>query len=290
MRMSLFYKDMTLHFYFILSAMQALRHFLLAVQFFTRLPVTGRLAAWVGWSPDLQRSSAAHLPGVGWLVGMVAALVVLGCHYILMGQTMLPWIAAVLSTVATLAVTGGFHEDGMADVADGLGGHLPAERALEVMKDSRLGAYGVMALCMGLLAKVIFVAWLLSLDIAAGALLLLCVHVLSRGAPLMLMRALRHVSLPSTSKTLHIAGRPLSWNGVVTGLLWCVPACVALYVHFGPTILAGVITTAALITLYMGWRFQRRLGGMTGDCLGATQQVCELGMYLSASCLLSLCL
>ena len=180
--------------------MQALRHFLLAVQFFSRIPVTGRLAAWVGWSPELQRASAAHLPGVGWLVGLLALAVVLGCNYLLPAQPLLPWVAAVLSTVATLCVTGGFHEDGMADVAEGLGGHLPAERALEVMKDSRLGAYGVMALCMGLLTKVVLVALLLSIDIAAGALLLCCVHVLSRGAPLLLMRALRHVSLPATSK------------------------------------------------------------------------------------------
>ena len=269
--------------------MQAFRHFLLAVQFFSRIPVTGRLAAWVGWSPELQRASAAHLPGVGWLVGLVAASVILACNYVLPQHPMLPWVAAVLSTCATLLITGGFHEDGMADVADGLGGHLSAERALEVMKDSRLGAYGVIALCMGLLSKVVFVALLLSIDIAAGALLLCTIHVLSRGAPLMLMRALRHVSKPATSKTLHIAGQPLGWRGVVTGILWCVPALVALYAYLGWMVTLAALVTAALITTYMGWRFQRRLGGMTGDCLGATQQVCELGMYLVAGVLLAQC-
>ena len=75
--------------------MQALRHFLLAVQFFSRIPVTGRLAAWVGWSPELQRASAAHLPGVGWLVGLLALAVVLGCNYLLPAQPLLPWVAAV---------------------------------------------------------------------------------------------------------------------------------------------------------------------------------------------------
>jgi len=269
--------------------MQALRHFLLAVQFFSRIPVTGRLAAWVGWSPELQRASAAHLPGVGWLVGLVAAAVVLACNYVLAQHPMLPWVAAVLSTCATLLITGGFHEDGMADVADGLGGHLPAERALDVMKDSRLGAYGVMTLCMGLLAKVVFVALLLSINIAAGALLLCTIHVLSRGAPLMLMRALRHVSKPATSKTLHIAGQPLGWGGVVTGLLWCVPALVALYACLGWMVALTALVTAALITSYMGWRFQRRLGGMTGDCLGATQQVCEISLYLVTGIVLAQC-
>lgn len=267
--------------------MQALRHFLLAVQFFSRIPVTGRLAAWVGWSPALQRASAAHLPGVGWLVGLVATAVVLACNYALAPHPMLPWVAAVLSTVATLAVTGGFHEDGMADVADGLGGHLPADHALDVMKDSRLGAYGVMALCMGLLTKVVLLAVLISIDVAAAALLLCCVHVLSRGAPLVLMRVLPHVSKPAASKTLHIAGTPLTWGGVVTGLLWCAPALAAVSVYLGGGIVAALVLTAAVVNSYMGWRFARRLGGMTGDCLGATQQVCELAMYLVCGLLLA---
>ncbi len=97
---------------------------------------------------------------MGWLVGLAAAAVVLACNYALATHPMLPWMAAVLRTCGHVAITGGFHEDGLADVADGLGGHLPAERALEVMKDSRLGSYGVMALCMGLLTKVVCVALL----------------------------------------------------------------------------------------------------------------------------------
>ena len=262
--------------------MQALRHFLLAVQFFSRIPVTGRLAAWVGWSPALQRASAAHLPGVGWLVGLLAAAVVLGCHFALPQHPMLPWLAAVLSTVATLALTGGFHEDGLADVADGLGGHLPAPRALEVMKDSRLGAYGAMALCMGLLTKVVAVALLVHTHVAAAALLVLAIHVLSRAAPLALMRALRHVSLGDASKTVHIAGQPLHWTSLCTAALWCVPALVAVQVYLGAVMVLCLLATAALVTAYMGWRFQRRLGGMTGDCLGACQQVVELCLYLVA--------
>ena len=267
--------------------MQAIRHFLLAIQFFSRIPVTGRLAAWVGWSPALQRASAGHLPGVGWLVGLVAAAVVLACNYLLPAHPMLPWLAAVLSTMVTLCLTGGFHEDGLADVADGLGGHLPAERALEVMKDSRLGAYGVMALCMGLLGKVVLVALLVSIDVAAAALLVCAIHVLSRGAPLVLMHTLPHVSLPATSKTLHIAGSPLTSGGVLTGLLWCLPALVAVYVYLDwPTVLA-VLLSGTAVTGYMGWRFLHRLGGMTGDCLGATQQLCELAMYLVTGLLLA---
>lgn len=107
--------------------MQSLRHFLLAVQFFSRIPVSGRLASWVGWSPALQRASAGHLPGVGWLVGLWAALLLGASLWLLPTTSWTPLVAALLSTAGTLWLTGGFHEDGLADVADGLGGMVPPE-------------------------------------------------------------------------------------------------------------------------------------------------------------------
>jgi len=116
--------------------MNGVRHFLLALQFFTRVPVTGALATWVGFSPQMLRASAAHLPGIGWLVGGVAAAVFVGVGMGLAG-TAGALVAAVLSTVATVMLTGAFHEDGLADVADGLGGSANRDRALEIMKDSR---------------------------------------------------------------------------------------------------------------------------------------------------------
>ena len=126
------------------------RHFLLALQFFTRVPVTGRLASWVGYSPQMLRASAGHFPGIGWLVGCVAAGVFAGACWALTlaghSSQASAWVAAVLSTLATVLMTGGFHEDGLADVADGLGGSLQRERALVIMKDSRVGAFGVLAL------------------------------------------------------------------------------------------------------------------------------------------------
>ena len=106
--------------------MQALRHFLLALQFFTRIPVTGAVARWVGFSPDMQRASMGHFPGVGLLVGSAAAGVfALSANLLGSGTTSL-LVAAVLCTGATAWLTGALHEDGLADVADGLaGGHSP---------------------------------------------------------------------------------------------------------------------------------------------------------------------
>ena len=262
--------------------MQALRHFLLAVQFFSRIPVQGRLAAWAGWSPELQRASAAHLPGVGWLVGAWAAIWLYAIAWLLPGQPWVPLIAAAVSTAATLWLTGGFHEDGLADVADGLGGFVPQARALEIMKDSRVGAYGVMALVMALLTKVALVAGLVAIYPPLAAVIVLCSHVLSRLAPLALMRALPYVGLHASSKTVNITGKQLGWSGWWTGVLWCLPAAALVAWWASTGALLVMLTMGSFTTWRMGRWLRQRLGGMTGDCLGACQQVVELALLLAA--------
>ena len=266
--------------------MQPLRHFVLAVQFFSRIPVTGRLAAWAGWSPQLQHASVAHLPGVGWLVGAWGAACLMAAGWLLAPSPWMPLVAAVLSTVATLWLTGGLHEDGLADVADGLGGFVPPERALEIMKDSRLGAYGAMALVMALLAKLSLVALLVDIRVQSAALLLCSIHVLSRMAPLALMQCLPYVGQAAHSKALHAAGRPLAARGLVAAILWCLPALALTGWLGGLPLVIGLVLPGALATAAMVRWLRRRLGGMTGDCLGAAQQVCELVMLLGAAAVL----
>ena len=133
--------------------MNFLRHYLLAVQFFTRIPIDGRLAQWVGYSPAMLRASAAHFPGVGWLVGALVAGLSALLLMVLPASAYVPLVVAVLGTAAGVWLTGAFHEDGLADVADGLGGSPERERALLIMKDSRVGAFGVLAVVLMLLAK-----------------------------------------------------------------------------------------------------------------------------------------
>ena len=268
--------------------MQALRHYLLAIQFFSRIPVTGRLAAWVGWSAEMQRASAAHLPGVGWLVGLWAAALVTLVLWLLPGSPWTPLLAALISTAGTLWLTGGFHEDGLADVADGLGGFVPAERALEIMKDSRLGSYGVMALVTALLTKVVLLAAVLDKmtpcwGLVPAVILIVAMHVLSRFAPLVLMHNLAHVGLAASSKTLHVAGQQLGWRGLITGAIWTLPI-VALLWWFGSGWLLLKIVIACSVTTWLLQRWLRkRLGGMTGDCLGACQQLNELAVLLAVA-------
>ena len=150
------------------EGMAFFRHFLIAVQFFTRIPVTGRLADWVGFSPAMLRASAAHFPGVGWVVGGLTALVFWGLTLALPAQAASAWVAAVVSTAFSVWLTGAFHEDGLADTADGLGGAVSRERALDIMKDSRIGSYGAIALVLALLAKVLLLGLLVQAGGAAG--------------------------------------------------------------------------------------------------------------------------
>ena len=264
--------------------MQGLRHFLLALQFFTRVPVTGRLAAWAGFSPALLRASAAHFPGVGLLVGLVAAAVYGALFLALPLSPWKPAVAAALSTVATVLLTGGFHEDGLSDLADGLGGSYSRERALEIMKDSRVGAFGAMALTLALLTKLALLALLGTQGLALALAALVAAHVASRTWPLLTIAALPHVGDTATSKSKPLADR-LSPGALLTGLVWCVLALLGLVVPWpdlAAPLLAGLLASG-LGWAVVHWRLRVRLQGFTGDGLGAAQQVAEIAFYLGAA-------
>ncbi|KQX29664.1 adenosylcobinamide-GDP ribazoletransferase [Variovorax sp. Root434] len=259
--------------------MNGVRHFLLALQFFTRVPVTGPLAAWVGFSPQMLRSSAAHLPGIGWLAGGVAALV-----FVAVGMG-LPGVAgalaaAVLSTTATVMLTGAFHEDGLADVADGLGGSANRDRALEIMKDSRIGAFGALALVLALGLKCALLAVLAGHGLQAVVVAIVGAHVLSRLMPLFLIRWLPYVGDSGASKAKPLADA-ISGGALLIAGVWALPAvALLLYAHDVAHSVAAVLA-AVVAAGWMARLFMRRLQGFTGDGLGATQQVCELAIYLA---------
>ncbi|RZL93867.1 MAG: adenosylcobinamide-GDP ribazoletransferase [Variovorax sp.] len=260
--------------------MNGVRHFLLALQFFTRVPVTGRLAEWVGFSPAMLRASAAHFPGVGWLVGAVAAAVFLVARSGLPGVAG-AFAAALLSTIATVLLTGAFHEDGLADVADGLGGSADRVRALEIMKDSRIGAFGAIALVLAMGAKLALLATLAAQGTAAVVTALLGAHVLSRLAPLFLIRWLPYVGAEGTDSKAKPLTDAIGRGALALGVLYAVPAAALLLLAHGGMQGAASLLACLLGALYMGRLLRRRLQGFTGDGLGATQQVCELAIYLA---------
>ena len=269
------------------------RHYLLSLQFFTRIPVTGRLADWVGFSPAMLRASAGHFPGVGWLVGGLLA----GLSWLLLvflpDTVMTPLVVAALGTAAGVLLTGAFHEDGLADVADGLGGSLDRERALIIMKDSRVGAFGAIAVGLALLAKVALLALLGSLSAELMCIALFLGHVVSRTWPLLLIRLMPHVGDAAGSKSKPLADQ-ISGAGLLTAFIWCFGALAL--AQYGSDAMKFVVMDVAVVSLaapvtgallasglacfMLGRWFWRRLQGFTGDCLGTTQQVCEIAFYI----------
>ncbi|MFZ6820326.1 adenosylcobinamide-GDP ribazoletransferase [Undibacterium sp. Ji22W] len=256
-----------------------LRHYLLALQFFTRIPVTGKLAVWVGYSPELLRASAAHFPGIGYLVGACAAFCFWLTVQLLPIHNASSLIAAVLSTVMTAMLTGAFHEDGLADLADGLGGHVSREKSLEIMKDSRIGSYGAIALILALISKLALLNLFGQLSLPSTLMAIFLAHVVSRCMPLFIIRFLPHVGDSPQSKSKPLADA-ISTSALCFALVWCLCAF-ALVACFHPAwSWLGGLVGSLLALIWMLNFLKRRLGGFTGDALGATQQLSEIAFYL----------
>jgi adenosylcobinamide-GDP ribazoletransferase len=240
-----------------------LEYFFGAVRFFTRLPVP----AWVGHSAEALNRSARYFPAVGLLVGGIGALT-----YLAALQLWPQPVAVLLSMAATIYATGAFHEDGLADAVDGLGGGWDKLRILEIMKDSRVGSYGVVAMVLALLGKFVLLA---ALDPALVPLALLAGHALSRFCSTLLLTTMDYVREDLLAKAKPLATR-LTGGELFVGLL-CTLAALALLPAENASAGAAL---AGLATLWLAGKFKRWLGGYTGDCLGAVQQVSEIAFYL----------
>jgi len=246
-----------------------LRLFFVALQFLTRLPAP----RWVGFEADWLNQSARWFAAVGLLVGAVGAGV-----FWLASAIFPPMVAAGLSIASTLVLTGGFHEDGLADTFDALGGAVDRQRALAIMKDSRIGSYGALALVVVIGLKM---AALGAMQPALAVPALLLAHAASRAAAVVMIR-----TLPYAGDVDHAKARPLTRrvsNGGVAVVLGCVALLAAALLMQVPARAPFVVTSLALAllgTLSCRRWLRRRLGGYTGDTLGATQQITELLMLL----------
>lgn len=258
-----------------------LRHFLVAVQFFTRIPVTGALARWMAFQPAMLAHALAHLPLVGAMVGALCAAMLVGVGWALPGggQDAASWVAAVMATATGVWVTGAFHEDGLADLADGLGGSCERVRALQIMKDSRIGSFGAIATVLALLAKVGLLALLAGLDLALAATALVLAHVCSRWMPLWVCYRLPHVGDEDGSKSKPVAEH-LRLITLLAGLGWPFLALACSYALMPAVPWMGAVAGCVLGGAWVKRLLHKRLQGYTGDGLGAVQQVAELGFYL----------
>ena len=246
-----------------------LRLFFIALQFLTRVPAP----RWIGFEPAWLNQSARHFPAVGLCVGAASALVLVAAHA-LFGTA----VAVGLAMAAGVLITGAFHEDGFADTCDALGGAVSRERALEIMKDSRIGAYGAVGLVLMLGLKAVALA---SLPLSAAVPALLLAHTTSRAAAVALIRLLPYAGDVEHAKAKPMAQR-IEISGVLVAVGWVALVAAALVWH-APAQAAAVAVGLLLALVGTAWcaRWLRlRLGGYTGDALGATQQIAEMLVLL----------
>ncbi|WP_028766171.1 adenosylcobinamide-GDP ribazoletransferase [Shewanella fidelis] len=240
--------------------------FFIAMGFFTRIP----MPKWIEVDADKLNKASRYFGLVGLLVGAISATV-----YTLMLYWVSPAIAIVLAMITSVLVTGGFHEDGLADTADGLGGGWTVEAKLNIMKDSRLGSYGALALVLALLLKWQLLTELALFDPSSVSLALLLGHCLSRVVAASFIFSENYVSDTDTSKS-----KPLAQQQGVNELsiLLATGVLVLLLV----SMMQAIVLIAALVIVRYGFvrLFRKQIGGYTGDTLGAAQQGSELACYL----------
>jgi adenosylcobinamide-GDP ribazoletransferase len=232
---------------------------LAALQFLTRIPIRLRRA------PDMA-GLVVWFPLAGAVIGALA-----GAVGALAFEWTSPLVAGALAVVAGLLVTGAFHEDGLGDVADGFGGGWTVERRLEIMKDSRHGTYGVAAMCSSIVIRVAAVA---SMPSAATVFVgVVTAHVVARGAAVALMASVplaRHGGLGADYGQATTRSR---------GAIALAMAAAIAFVAVGPWALAAVLTAVVAAAL-VGALARRKIGGISGDVLGAAEQVAECAVLV----------
>jgi adenosylcobinamide-GDP ribazoletransferase len=247
--------------------------YLTAQMFYTRLPCP----SWIGHAEDMLNRATVYFPLIGWLVGGASALVYWGAAT-LWG----PAIGLLLSMVASVLITGAFHEDGFADVCDGFGGGWTSARILEIMKDSRVGTYGVVGL--GLLMAAKFGALYRAADTVSAIhtsvpVLLLVAHPLSRLTALSFVFTHQYARENDDAKAKPVA-KALDRGRLLTAGAWGLLPLLAWAAYAQNPGMLLVLLPLIILQVVLGRWFQRWINGYAGDCLGATQQLAEVVIYL----------
>ena len=238
--------------------------FVLALSFYTRIPCPQAL--------DYKHlpQATVYLPLAGWLVGGITAV----SFYL----TNLLWpqaTAVIVALITGIVLTGAFHEDGFADVCDGFGGGWGKQRILEIMKDSFIGVYGVLGLLIIILLKISLLNGMLA---TAIPMVLLAGHSISRLPPLLLMQRYNYAR-DNDSKASVAAYKPKLQELAFAAVIALLPLTLL------PAVFVLAIIPVLVVNVYLGRYFHRYIGGYTGDCLGASQQIAETVFYLSISAL-----
>ena len=238
-----------------------LKNIAAAFQFLTRLPL-----ARLGYAPDALSRSAKYFPLVGAVIGLAVAAV-----FQLLAPHLPALIVALLAVIFSILLTGGLHEDGLADAADAFGGGWTREQVLMILKDSRIGTYGAIAVTASILLRTLMLG---SLSTERFIAYVVSAHALCRWTILPLGCVLP-AARQETGQGARLA-RQVSISSLLIGTLFT--AAIAGYLLHGSAWIPAAATLA--ITLLTALYYRYRIGGVTGDCFGATIQLTETAIYL----------
>lgn len=250
--------------------------FFTALMFYTRIPCPKN----IDHNPDYLNKASRYFPLIGWIVGSVTFGVFCLFNYLIGSE-----IAVLFSMIASILVTGAFHEDGFADVCDGFGGGWTKEKILLIMKDSAIGAYGAIGVVLLLLVKLMSTTTLLQTVLLPSVntyflyfLLFVSAHSLSRLVAVSIVFTHEYSREDATSKSKPIA-QNYTWREVVGAFFFgLLPLLLLAYFQWQFLL---VLVPVFLTRFFLARYFQKWIDGYTGDCLGATQQVCEVMFYIS---------
>jgi adenosylcobinamide-GDP ribazoletransferase len=245
---------------------QACFDFLGAVQFLTRLRMPP-----IPYPQDALARAVKYFPIVGLLIGSGSVLL-----YTLLVPHLPLAVVALLIVVYLAAITGCLHEDGLADAADGFGGGWEREKVLAIMRDSRIGAYGAVALALGLFARVLLITSLPRTQVDA---FLIAAPVLGRWTTLPLSFYLppaRERTKEGTDGQGARIARLTTRGSLIMGTLFM---CVILFALLRIRALIPILASVG-VTLGTALYYKHRIGGITGDCFGTTNQLAEIAVYL----------
>lgn len=248
--------------------------FFTCLMFYTRIPCPKN----INHNPDYLNKATRYFPFIGWIVGSISFLA-----FYIFSLFLSIEIAVILAIIASILTTGAFHEDGFADVCDGFGGGWTKEKILLIMKDSAIGAYGAIGLVLLFLLKFKLLSETILLFTDTKSyflifLLFISAHALSRLAAISIIFTHEYSRDDASSKSKPIA-KNHSWKEVFGAFFFGLLPLLAL-AYFQYKILF-VLIPVFLARYFLARYFQKWIDGYTGDCLGATQQICEVIYYLS---------
>jgi adenosylcobinamide-GDP ribazoletransferase len=238
--------------------------FFTALMFYTRIPCP----KWITHDDSYLNKATRYFPLIGIIVGGITAFLFFVAQYFFTTN-----VAIALSMIASIFLTGAFHEDGFADVCDGFGGGWTKQKILDIMKDSRVGAYGAIGIAMLLLLKFLL---LQSLPIKKMIIILICAHSFSRLCAVLIIFTSKYVRENDDAKA-----KPLAKSISIVEFLPAIIFGLIPFLFFFDIKILLFFPLPILGVIYLRYYFEKHIGGYTGDCLGATQQVTEILFYLN---------